>query len=177
MYKPRIIPCLLLRGNSLVKTIKFSNDVYIGDPVNAIRIFNEKEVDELVILDIEASLHSKDPNYELIEEMASEAFMPVAYGGGITKLSQAKHLIRAGIEKIVLNSSITVNPELMVQISETFGKQAIIASVDVRKSIFKGYKAYTHSGTKEVKESLNEYIEKIVSLGAGELLNSNFLIF
>ena len=105
MYRARVIPCLLIRGNGLVKTRRFKDPVYVGDPVNAMRIFSEKEVDEIVVLDIDASREGREPNYELIEEMAGEAFMPVAYGGGVRTLDQVRRLIRCGIEKVVINET------------------------------------------------------------------------
>ena len=105
MTRARVIPCLLLRGHGLVKTRKFKDPVYVGDPVNAVRIFSEKEVDELVILDIDASREGREPNYEIIAEIAGECFMPVAYGGGIKTLAQARRLIRCGIEKVVINTA------------------------------------------------------------------------
>ena len=107
MIKPRVIPCLLLRGNGLVKTKKFKDAVYVGDPVNAVRIFSDKEADEILILDIDASREGREPNYELIAEMAGEAFMPMAYGGGVRSLHQIKRLIRLGVEKVVVNTLAT----------------------------------------------------------------------
>ena len=135
MSRTRIIPVLTIMGNRLVKTVKFKNPNYIGDPLNAIKIFNEKKVDELVILDIEASKLNKEPNYKLIEEMAGEAFMPLGYGGGIKTLDQAKKIFGLGIEKVVLNSVIFDNPKLITQIANIYGTQSVVLSIDVRKTL------------------------------------------
>jgi cyclase len=173
MYRARIIPCLLVRGNGLVKTRKFSDPVYVGDPVNAIRIFSEKEVDELIILDIDATNEKRDPNYDLIAEMAGEAFMPVAYGGGIHNISQIRRLIRSGIEKVVINTAATQSTDLITEAASIYGSQAIVVSVDIKKSFFGGYKVVSNSGTKETKLELDEYIQLLVKSGAGEIfLNS-----
>jgi cyclase len=173
MYRARIIPCLLVRGNGLVKTRKFSDPVYVGDPVNAIRIFSEKEVDELIILDIDATNEKRDPNYDLIAEMAGEAFMPVAYGGGIHNISQIRRLIRSGIEKVVINTAATQSTDVITEAASVFGSQAIVVSVDIKKTFFGGYKIVSNSGTKETKLELDEYIQLLVKSGAGEIfLNS-----
>ena len=173
MYRPRAIPCLLLRGNGLVKTRKFRNPVYLGDPVNAIRIFSEKEVDELIILDIDATVEKRDPNYDLIAEMAGEAFMPVAYGGGIHCISQIRRLIRSGIEKIVINTAATQSTNIITEAANIFGSQAVVAAVDIKKSLFGRYKVVSHAGTLEVDIELDEYIQLLVESGAGEIfLNS-----
>lgn len=113
MYRARVIPCLLVRGNGLVKTRRFRDPVYVGDPVNAIRIFSEKEVDEIVVLDIDASREEREPNYELISEMAGEAFMPMAYGGGVRTLDQIRRLIRSGVEKVVVNTKAVESTDLL----------------------------------------------------------------
>lgn len=173
MYRPRAIPCLLVRGNGLVKTRKFRNPVYLGDPINAIRIFSEKEVDELIILDIDATAEKRDPNYELIAEMAGEAFMPVAYGGGINELSQIRRLIRSGIEKVIINTASTKSTNIITEAATVFGSQAIVVAVDVKKTIFGRYKVFSHAGAHDVDVELDEYIQRIVEAGAGEIfLNS-----
>ena len=132
MNRARVIPCLLLRGHGLVKTCKFKDPVYIGDPVNAVRIFSEKEVDELVVLDIDASREGREPNYELIAEIAGECFMPVAYGGGITTLAQARRLIRCGVEKVVINSASAGSTQVFRDIADVFGSQALVGSIDAK---------------------------------------------
>lgn len=173
MFRSRVIPCLLLRGQGLVKTRRFADPTYIGDPVNAIRIFSEKEVDELVILDIEASRFGREPDYELIAEMAGEAFMPVAYGGGVRTLEQVRRLIRSGIEKVVINSAAADSMQLYREAADVFGSQAVVAGVDVRKPMFGGHKVAVKSGTVELKVRLDEHIQRLVAAGAGEIfLNS-----
>jgi cyclase len=170
MLRSRVIPCLLLRGNGLVKTRRFKDPVYIGDPVNAIRIFSEKEVDELVILDIDASRLGKEPNYALIEEMAGEAFMPVAYGGGIRDIEQVKRLIRCGIEKVVVNSSATESLQVIRDSAATFGSQAVVGAIDVKRTLFGGYRVMSRSATVEVPVSVAQHLRALVDAGAGEIL-------
>ena len=173
MYRARVIPCLLLRGTGLVKTRKFADPTYIGDPINAIRIFSEKEVDELVILDIEASREGREPNYELIAEMAGEAFMPVAYGGGVRTLTQVRRLIRCGIEKVVINSVAAESTDVIREAAEQFGSQAVVGSIDVKRTMFGAYKAMIKSGTVEVKMKLEDHVSRLVKAGVGEIfLNS-----
>lgn len=173
MYRARVIPCLLIRGNGLVKTRRFKDPVYVGDPVNAIRIFSEKEVDEIVLLDIDASREGREPNYELISEMAGEAFMPVAYGGGIRNLDQVRRLIRAGIEKVVINTVATESTEVIRAASEVFGNQAVVGAVDVKRTLLGGYRVVVKSASVEIKIGLEEHVQSLVAAGAGEIfLNS-----
>jgi cyclase len=169
MNLARVIPCLLIRGNGLVKTRKFKDPVYIGDPINAIRIFSEKEADEIVLMDIDASRLGKEPNYELISEMAGEAFMPVAYGGGIRTVEQIRRLIRSGIEKVVINTAATESLDVIKSAADIFGNQAIVGAIDVRKQMFGGYCIVTKSGTVATKLKLDEHIEKLVNAGVGEI--------
>lgn len=173
MYRARIIPCLLVRGNGLVKTRKFKDPVYIGDPVNAIRIFSDKEVDEIVVLDIDATREGREPNYALIEEMAGEAFMPMAYGGGIRTLKQIRQLIRCGIEKVVINSAAVESTDVIREAVDIFGSQAVVGAVDVKKSLLGGYRVVTKSATLDTKLPLDQHIQNLVFAGAGEIfLNS-----
>jgi len=169
MYQARAIPCLLLRGNGLVKTKKFKEPVYVGDPVNAVRIFSEKEVDEIIILDIEASRLGREPNYELIAEMAGEAFMPVAYGGGVRSLEQIRRLIRSGVEKVVINTAATESTDIIRAAVEVFGSQAIVGSVDVRRKLLGGYTLVCKSATVKTRLTLQQYIEDLIGAGVGEL--------
>lgn len=173
MLHKRIIPCLSIIENRLVKTINFKNPNYIGDPINAVKIFNEKEVDELIVVDIRASLNQKGPNLDLIKELASECFMPFAYGGGITNLEQVYQVLRQGAEKIILNSSST-DFKLIKKISSDTGASSLVISVDVRKSKkSKKYECYLRSGTRKISFDLIEFIKKIELNGAGEIfLNS-----
>jgi imidazole glycerol-phosphate synthase subunit HisF len=173
MYRARVIPCLLVQGNGLVKTKQFGSPVYLGDPVNTMRIFSEKEVDEIVVLDIDASRENREPNYALIEEMAGEAFMPVAYGGGIRKIEQVRRLIRLGIEKVVINTSAFESLDVIREAADVFGSQAIVGCVDVRKASTGGYRVLKKSGTVDAKVDLYEHIEKMIEAGIGELFLNN----
>lgn len=169
MFQSRVIPCLLLQGDRLVKTKKYKNAVYVGDPVNAVRIFSDKEADEIVILDIDASRHGREPNYELIAEMAGEAFMPVAYGGGIRTLAQIRRLIRSGVEKVVINSLATESTDLIREAADVFGSQAIVGGVDVRRKMLGGFSVVARSATVVTRLNLQEHIESLVQAGVGEL--------
>jgi cyclase len=170
MLRTRVIPCLLLRDTSLVKTVKFDKLTYVGDPLNTCRIFNELEVDEMAVLDITASREGRGPNYKLLESLVSECFMPLSYGGGITSLEQAERLFSTGFEKIIVNSALFHRPELIRDIAKIYGSQSIIVSIDVRKSLFKGYEIFSHSGTVKQKTKLIEWANHIEELGAGEIL-------
>ncbi|OFY86480.1 MAG: imidazole glycerol phosphate synthase subunit HisF [Bacteroidetes bacterium RIFCSPLOWO2_12_FULL_31_6] len=170
MRRIRIIPVLTLQNEKLVKTIRFKNPTYIGDPINAVKIFNEKEVDEIVILDITATKEKREPNYAKIEEIASEAFMPFAYGGGITNIHQIEKLFKLGIEKMVLNSILETNMDLVKEAAKIFGSQSIVASIDVKKNVFGKEQAYKISGSTKINLPLVEYIKQIEDAGAGELL-------
>jgi len=170
MYRPRVIPCLLLRGHGLVKTRKFKDAVYVGDPVNAVRIFSEKEADELVILDIDASKEGREPNYELIEEIAGECLMPIGYGGGITSLAQVKRLIRSGVEKVVVNSTAALGSmQVIGDAAAAFGSQAVVGAIDVRRTMLKGYRIVAKSATVETSLRLEEHCRALVAAGAGEI--------
>jgi cyclase len=170
MLRYRVIPTLLLKNNGLVKTTKFNNPVYIGDPINAVKIFNDKEVDELVLLDITATNDKREPSYEKIREIVSEAFIPIGYGGGINTLNQIEKLFRLGIEKVILNTAIHSNPDLVKQASNIFGSQSIVAAIDVKKDFFNNYRIYSCSGAKKEKTDLVYFIKKIEELGAGEII-------
>lgn len=165
----RIIPVLTIDKEKLVKTVKFKNPNYIGDPINAVKIFNEKEVDEIVLLDITATKQNREPNFAFIEEICSEAFMPFAYGGGITTLKQIEKLFKLGIEKVVLNSCIDTNFNLITEASHIFGSQSIVISVDLKKNIFGKYQLMKKSGSKKIQYTLEDYIKKIEAHGAGEI--------
>ncbi len=171
MLLNRVIPCLLLSGHGLVKTTRFSNPKYIGDPVNAIKIFNEKEVDELLVLDIDASKNKSEPNYSLIEEFAGECFMPLCYGGGIKNISQASQLFRLGVEKISIQSSAIEDISIITKIAEKFGSQSIVVSIDIKKTLFKSYKLYNASMEKTINKRMwTDYLKEVQNAGAGEVL-------
>ncbi|HIQ27994.1 MAG TPA: glycosyl amidation-associated protein WbuZ [Sulfurovum sp.] len=173
MLQTRVIPVLLLQNKGLVKTVKFKNPKYVGDPLNAIKIFNEKEVDELIFLDIDASKKGMEPDYELIKDFASECFMPVCYGGGITNIEQIKKIFTLGIEKISINYFVLKNDELIKKAVEIYGSQSIVVAIDIKKSLMGKYQIYDHTKKKNLKTPFLEYIKHIEELGAGEILINN----
>jgi cyclase len=173
MLKHRVIPSLLLSNNELVKTQKFSKPRYVGDPINAIRIFNEKEVDELMILDIDASKQGREPNYALIEKISSECFMPLCYGGGIKDIGQASKLFTLGIEKVSLQTSAIKNIDLVSQLAKRFGSQSVVVSVDIKKDWRGRKRMYSSSTNKLLDLSWQDYFKALTDAGAGEVvLNS-----
>lgn len=173
MAFPRVIPCLLLQDGGLVKTIGFEKAKYVGDPINAIRIFNDKEVDELMVLDIAASRQRREPDFELIQQFASECFMPLCYGGGINSLTQVEHLFHIGVEKVCIQTAGIENPELIRQVADNFGSQSIVASIDVKRDWLGRAKAYGSALRKPLTVGWIETMERVVAAGAGEvLLNS-----
>lgn len=173
MIETRVIPCLLIKGNGLVKTVNFNKFAYIGDPLNTCRIFNELEVDEMMILDIEASKQERHPNFKILESLTNECFMPISYGGGISDIEDAKELFRMGFEKIVLNSILFTNKQLLSEITSIYGSQSVIASVDVRRNMFGKYYIYSKDGSKKEKVQLLDWCKVIEELGAGEILLTN----
>lgn len=170
MLKTRVIPALLLRGAGLVKTTAFKNPVYVGDPINAIRIFNEKEVDELVLLDIAASRTGRGPAFSTIESIASECFMPVAYGGGITTVEQVRRILGLGVEKVVINAAALANPQFVRAAADEFGSQAIVVSMDVKRKLLGRYEVYGDNGTRSTGHEPVAYARMMAELGAGEIL-------
>lgn len=169
MLAIRIIPCLLLKDGSLVKTVKFKNPTYIGDPINTIRIFNELEVDELFFLDICASRNNNKIDYEILKDIANECFMPLGYGGGIKSLEQAKKIFNIGFEKIILNTSAILNRELLLELVQYFGSQAIVVSIDVRKNILGKYYVYSHSGENKTTLDPYKWVKELEKIGIGEI--------
>lgn len=172
MLTHRVIPCLLLspsRGG-LVKTCKFSDPKYVGDPINAVRIFNEKEVDELMVLDIDATREGRGPNFAIVEELASECFMPLCYGGGIRTSADAFELFRLGVEKVALQTALAHNPGIIRQIAERAGEQAVVVSIDVKRNWLGKLQLHSYSGTKFPYRSWTEAIQFANSEGAGEIL-------
>jgi cyclase len=170
MKRIRVIPTLLIQDGGLVKSIKFKDHKYVGDPINAVKIFNEKEVDEIVILDISATAEGKAPPISIIKEIASEAFMPLGYGGGITTLAEIKELIKAGVEKVILNTSAFENPKLVSEGANYVGRQSVVVSVDVKKNIWGKYKVFVRNGTKNTGIDPLLYARQMEQAGAGELL-------
>ena len=170
MLRTRVIPCLLLRrGGGLVKTIRFSDPKYVGDPINAVRIFNDKEVDELVLLDIEASRDNREPDYERIGEIVSEAFMPVAYGGGVKTVAQAKRIVALGVEKIVVNTAALDDPALVGHIADRLGFCSTVVAFDVKRSWRGRYYVYDARRRKATDTDPGTHARAMVSAGAGEL--------
>jgi len=171
MLKKRIIPTLLLDNKQLVKTIKFSNPKYVGDPLNAIKIFNEKFVDELIILDISKKNKSNSIDYNFLKDLFSECFVPVTYGGGISSLKDADAIFKLGIEKICINSAVLKDINIIKEFSRNFGSQSVVVSVDIYRNIFNKIKIYNHKkNKKEDNLNLEEYFKQIENLGAGEIL-------
>ena len=174
MLRPRIIPCLLIHNGGLVKTVKFQNPKYVGDPINAVKIFNEKEVDELIVLDIDASKNEKGPNFDLIRKLAIECRMPFCYGGGVTTVEQAKKIINLGAEKVSISTSDLNNLPLLVEIGQSIGKQSIVVVIDVRKKInifgSKSYEIYVNNG--KIKSGINliDFINQLNQIGIGEIV-------
>ena len=170
MLRPRVIPCLLLNDESLVKTVKFGAYTYIGDPVNTVRIFNELEVDELAFLDITASRQSRRPNFKILEDIANECFMPLAYGGGICDIDDVGKIFGIGFEKVVINSHAIRNPAFITQVADKYGSQSVIGSIDARKNLWGRYEVFTHGGTSKDSRNPLEWAQELERLGAGELL-------
>ncbi|MBI4361419.1 imidazole glycerol phosphate synthase subunit HisF [Candidatus Micrarchaeota archaeon] len=168
MLLTRVMPCLLLKNDRLVKTIQFKDANYVGDPVNAIKIYNEKQVDELVVLDISATRENRKPAFEAIQQIADECFMPLTYGGGITSLDDARRLFALGVEKIVVNTHAVENPSFITQASEVFGAQAVMVSIDAKKT-GSGYEVFTRSGTTPTGLDPAAHALNVQKRGAGEI--------
>lgn len=167
---PRMIPCLLLKGEGLYKTKQFSDPVYLGDPLNIIRIFNDKEVDELCLLDIGATRSGKGPRFEFLSALSSECFMPLSYGGGITSLEDCTCLFGIGLEKVILNTALFANPALVEDAASRFGSQSVVASIDVKKNFMGSYQVWSHCGTVNTKRDPVKVAREIEERGAGEIL-------
>lgn len=170
MLKTRVIPCLQLIEESLVKTVKFNKFTYIGDPVNTVRIFNELEVDELAFVDIRASKEGRGPNFDVLRQISDECFMPLSYGGGITDLDTAKKIFNQGFEKVILNSASFHKPELITQIARIYGSQAVVVAIDAKKNFWGKYEVYSLSGTRNEKKNPTDWLKEVENLGAGEIL-------
>ena len=171
--RTRVIPILLLHKGGLVKSVRFKNYKYVGDPINAVKIFNEKEVDEIAIIDIDATRENRPPNIAIIKEIASEAFMPMSYGGGITNFEQAKQILLSGFEKVIINKSLHINLNLVSQITKTTGIQSVVASIDVKKGFFGDYKVYTDNGKFKTKHNPVDFAKMVEDAGAGEIVLNN----
>lgn len=170
MLRPRIIPCLLVKNKGLVKTVKFGHPKYVGDPINAVKIFNEKEVDELIILDIDATATRMPPDFVMIQKLAAECRMPICYGGGIKTVEQARQIIGLGVEKVAISSAALVNPKLIADIAAEIGSQSVVVILDVKKSFFGKYEVYTHNGQRRTERSPIDVAQEVEKLGAGEIV-------
>jgi cyclase len=171
MLRPRLIPCLLVHNGGLVKTVNFGAPKYIGDPINAVRIFNEKEVDELVVLDIDASVKGIEPDYQLISYLATECRMPLCYGGGVRTVAQIEKIISLGVEKIAVSSAAVENPKLISSAASRVGSQSVVVVIDVKKTGFlRRYEVVTHNGTRKTGFDPVKFAERMAELGAGEIL-------
>jgi len=171
MLRSRVIPCLLVKSGGLVKTVKFSDPKYVGDPINAVRIFNEKEADELVVLDIDATANGRKPNYEMIQNLAAECRMPLCYGGGVQTLEQFKKIIGLGVEKVAISASAVNDPNLVSNAAEMVGNQSVVVVLDAKKKRFSSkYEVFTHNGKKNSGLNAADFASKMASLGAGEIV-------
>ncbi|VVN06204.1 Imidazole glycerol phosphate synthase subunit HisF [Pseudomonas fluorescens] len=171
MLRPRIIPCLLIQDGGLVKTVRFKEPKYVGDPINAVKIFNEKEADELIVLDIDATVQGAEPDYQRIAKLASECRMPLCYGGGIRTAAQAQKIISLGVEKVAISSAAIDNPKLISQISEEIGRQSVVVVLDVKQRLLtRSYEVWTHNGTRNSKRDVFQMAAEVERLGAGEIV-------
>lgn len=170
MLKTRVIPCLLLRDRGLVKTVRFSDPTYLGDPINAVKIFNDKEVDELIFLDIKATLENREPPFKLISEIASECFMPLCYGGGIKSLKDIQSILNLGVEKVSVNSYAVENPHFVRESADLVGRQSIVVSLDVKKHLSGQYEIFTYGGKKLTGLNPVQFAIEMEEMGAGEIL-------
>jgi imidazole glycerol-phosphate synthase subunit HisF len=169
VLRPRIAPCLLVHDGGLVKTVRFAAPTYVGDPINAVKIFNEKEADELIVLDIDASVRGREPDYRLIAHLAVECRMPLCYGGGVKTAEQVKRIVGLGVEKVAISSAAIENPTVISRMAEEVGSQSVIVVCDVRRS-GRGYEVWTHNGSRQTGKLLDEVVRSAESLGAGEIL-------
>lgn len=170
MLRSRVTPCLLIHRKGLVKSFRFENHKYVGDPINAVKIFNEKEVDELIVLDIDATVNKVDPDYELIRKLAMECRMPLCYGGGVSSVDQARKIIELGVEKVALSSAAIQNPKLISEISKVIGCQSVVVVVDVKKGVFGGYKVFIRNGKKAIKKDFLSLLRELEKFGVGEIV-------
>lgn len=171
MLRPRLIPCLLVQNGGLVKTVNFANPKYVGDPINAVRIFNEKEVDELVVLDIDATIKRDEPDYQLITHLASECRMPLCYGGGVQTVTQIEKIISLGVEKVAVSSAVIENPKLISDAAIRVGSQSLVVVIDVRKTgLPRRHEVVTHNGSHRTGLNPVEFASYMAELGAGEIV-------
>lgn len=170
MLRPRIIPCLLIQNKGLVKTVRFKDSKYVGDPINAVRIFNEKEVDEIIVLEIDATANNVEPDYKMIENLAAECRMPLCYGGGIKTVEQAQRIFSLGVEKVAISSAAVQTPGLIDEISSRVGNQSMVVVLDVKKGNNNKYEIWTENGTKSSGKNIVSFAKEVEKLGAGEIV-------
>lgn len=171
MLRPRIIPCLLVHEGGLVKTVGFRNPKYVGDPINAVKIFNEKESDELVVLDIDATVNGSEPDYRMIAHLAAECRMPLCYGGGVRTAAQAKRIIGLGVEKVSVSAAATERPELVREIADAVGRQSVVVVIDAkRKSFGRNWDVVTHNARRSARRDPLDFAAEVADLGAGEIV-------
>lgn len=171
MLRSRIIPCLLVHKRGLVKTVGFKDPKYVGDPINAVKIFNEKEVDELTVLDIDATIEGRAPDFEMIKNLAVECRMPFCYGGGVTTVEQAKKIISLGAEKVAISSAAVENPDLIKAMGQAIGVQSVVVIIDAKKKgLFGSYEIFTHNGKKATGIKVKDFVQKINEIGVGEIV-------
>jgi cyclase len=171
LLRSRIIPCLLIQDGGLVKTERFKPGKYVGDPLNAVKIFNEKQVDELMLLDIDATVKDREPDFNRLRGIAVESRMPLCYGGGVTTAEQAAKIISLGFEKVSVSASVFKNPRLIKEMAQAVGSQSVVVTIDVKKNpLFSGYSVFTHNGRVKQKMSLVDCIKQASEFGAGEIV-------
>jgi cyclase len=171
MLRPRVIPCLLMRNKGLVKTVKFKDGKYVGDPINAVKIYNEKEVDELVVLDIDASRDGAEPDLKVIQNLAAECRMPLCYGGGVRTVEQARTITGLGVEKVAISAAALVNPQLISDMAREIGSQSVVVVLDAKKKLLGSrWEVFTHNGTRATGQCPIEFARQAEDLGAGEIV-------
>jgi cyclase len=170
VLRPRITPCLLVHNGGLVKTVQFRDPKYVGDPINAVKIFNEKESDELVVLDIDATANSAEPDFKMIARLAVECRMPLCYGGGVKTAQQAKRIIGLGVEKVAVSSAAVENPRLLGEIGQEIGSQSVVVVLDVKRAKSGAYEVFTHNGSRATGRSPIDLAAQAQGLGAGEIV-------
>lgn len=170
MLRSRILPCLLIRNKGLVKTVQFKDGKYVGDPINAVKIFNEKEVDELTIFDLDATKNKVEPDYERLRQIAVESRMPLCYGGGVTTAAQASKLISLGYEKVSVSAAAIDRPDLIAEMADAVGRQSVVVTLDVKAKLFGAYAVMTHNGQRKTKIKLEDFIPLATEKGAGEIV-------
>lgn len=174
MLRPRIIPCLLVKGGGLVKTLRFGPGQYVGDPLNAVRIFNEKEVDELIVVDIDATVAGQEPNLQLIKHLASECRMPLCYGGGVRSVDMLERIVQLGVEKVALSAAAVQTPALISAAAERVGSQSVVVVMDVKKAgMLRRWEVFTHNGTRKTGLDPVSFARQVEQAGAGEIVLNN----